>query len=109
MIDKGGLNKSIYDAGWASFVQILLFKAGKEVIMIDPKNTSQMCSGCGKIPEVKKTLQDRIHKCDCGTKLDRDHNAARNILDKGNYKVWKRPLASAEESSKHADLRILLL
>lgn len=77
--------------------------------MIDPKNTSQMCSGCGKLPEVRKKLWDRIHKCNCGTELDRDHNAARNILNKLEqefYEVGKRPLASAEEVSRHEDLRI---
>lgn len=66
-----------------------------------------MCSSCGKIPEVRKTLKDRVHECDCGTKLDRDHNDALNILVKGKakqekelnevtkYKGRKYPLASA--------------
>ena len=52
-----------------------------QVICVDPKYTSQACSGCGKI--VKKTLDERWHSCECGCELDRDHNAARNILRLG--------------------------
>jgi putative transposase len=92
MIQNGKLNKSIHDAAWASFIQILLFKAekaGKEVVLVDPKNTSQACSSCGALPKVKKTLRDRQHACDCGLVLDRDHNAALNVLQKGG----ERPLA----------------
>ncbi len=50
---------------------------GLSVIPVNPKNTSQACSNCGQI--VRKTLSERIHKCDCGCVLDRDHNAAINI------------------------------
>ena len=117
MIEKEcqkGLNKSIHDVGWASFMQVLLFKAekaGKEVVMVDPRNTSQLCSNCRSLPKAKKTLRDRTHKCDCGARLDRDHNAARNILARSNkiYEVGKQPLASAEEVNKREDLRIPLL
>jgi putative transposase len=95
MIQEGSLSKSIQDAAWASFVNILLFKAekaGKEVVLIDPKNTSQACSSCGALPKIKKTLKDRQHSCDCGLVLDRDHNAALNILNKGG----ERPLAEGQ-------------
>jgi putative transposase len=95
MIQDGKLNKSIQDAAWASFVSILLFKAekaGKEVVLVDPKNTSQACSNCGSLPEIKKTLKDREHSCDCGLVLDRDHNAALNILNKGG----ERPLVEGQ-------------
>jgi putative transposase len=95
MIQEGSLNKSIHDAAWTSFVQILLFKAekaGKEVVLVDPKNTSQACSSCGSLPKIKKTLRDREHSCDCGIVLNRDHNAALNVLQKGG----ERPLAEEQ-------------
>jgi putative transposase len=77
---KSRLAKSVNDAGWASFLSILGVKAesaGQLVIAVDPRNTTQNCSGCGvKVP---KTLSDRLHVCKCGVTLDRDHNAAINI------------------------------
>jgi len=83
---KGGLNKSILDAGWASFIELVKHKAeyaGVTVYEVDPKKTSQMCSACGKEGE-HKDLSVRTHVCiHCGVVLDRDHNAARNILDRG--------------------------
>lgn len=81
---KGGLNKSIVDAGWGMFQQFCLYKAenaGREVLFVNPKYTSQVCSGCGMVK--KKELSERWHSCECGTELDRDHNAAINILRLG--------------------------
>ena len=82
---KAGLNKSILDAGWYSFRQILEYKAdmlGKKVEAVAPHYTSQKCSGCGEI--VRKSLSTRTHKCDnCGLIMDRDENAANNILRLG--------------------------
>lgn len=81
MLKNHRLARSIADAGWGQFIQILTSKAesaGGRAITIDPKNTSQQCSACGQI--VRKDLSVRIHRCDCGLVLDRDHNAARNIL-----------------------------
>ena len=79
---KGGLNKSILDAGWGQFVQLCSRKAeeaGGKVVRVSPKNTSQQCSGCQRM--VPKALSVRWHSCPhCGTELDRDHNAALNIL-----------------------------
>jgi putative transposase len=54
---------------------------GKTVIAVAPVYTSQDCSVCGNT--VKKTLSTRTHICCCGAVLDRDHNAAKNILAKG--------------------------
>ena len=57
-------------------------EAGTTVIFVDPKNTSQMCSGCTEI--VPKDLSDRIHICNkCGLRMCRDQNAAINILKRG--------------------------
>ena len=82
---KAGLNKSILDAGWSQFVSLCTYKAENagtvQVLTVDPKDTSQVCSGCGQVR--KKDLSERWHRCECGTELDRDHNAALNILAKG--------------------------
>ena len=81
MVQNRHLAKSISDAGWGSFQSILQSKAanaGKQLTKVDPKHTSQKCSGCEAI--AKKSLSVRIHDCpDCGLQLDRDHNAAINI------------------------------
>ena len=84
-IARTRLAKSTHDAGWAAFLAILAQKAasaGVTTVAVDPRNTSQACSNCGALPEVKKTLKDRVHVCSCGLTLDRDWNAARNILQR---------------------------
>jgi putative transposase len=84
---KGGLSKSIADAGWGTFVKLTTYKAasaGKVCLQIDPKHTSQSCSECGTQAEAKLGLENRTFVCTkCGLKLDRDTNAARNIVKKG--------------------------
>jgi putative transposase len=81
MLKNHYLAKSISDASWAAFVDILSFKAvcaGRRVIAVPAAYTSQRCSGCGSL--VQKGLSVRWHSCpDCGTSLHRDHNAAKNI------------------------------
>jgi putative transposase len=81
MVKNHHLAKSIADAGWSAFLNILSFKAvcaGRRVVVVPPAYTSQACSGCGVI--VSKGLSVRWHSCpECGTSLHRDHNAARNI------------------------------
>ncbi len=81
---KGGLNKSILDAGWGTFVAMCSIKAvyaGRTLIKVNPHYTSQVCSGCGQVK--KKDLSERWHSCECGAELDRDINAAINILRLG--------------------------
>ncbi len=82
MLKNHRLAGSISDAGWNLFVNILKAKAaeaGRQVVEVDPRNTSQTCSGCGRI--VQKPLSKRWHSCPvCGTSLHRDVNAAINIL-----------------------------
>jgi putative transposase len=79
------LAKSIADAGWYQFRTTLDYKAacaGKRVVAIPPHYTSQDCSGCGE--RVPKSLSVRTHVCPhCGLVLDRDENAAGNILRAG--------------------------
>jgi len=78
----GMLAKSVNDAGWGQFLSILASKAesaGRDLIAVDPRYTSQDCSGCGH--RVAKPLSQREHQCqECGLCLSRDENAARNIL-----------------------------
>jgi putative transposase len=85
MVKNHHLAKSISDASWAKFIEYVSYKAesaGKKVIFVNPRNTSQICSGCGAI--VKKSLSVRVHKCpSCGLEIDRDINAAINILRLG--------------------------
>jgi putative transposase len=82
---KAGLNKSIQDAGWRHFLTILAYKAacaGKRVEAVNPAYTSQDCSGCGE--RIQISLSVRTHVCmNCGLMLDRDLNAAKNILWRG--------------------------
>ena len=81
------LAKAISDVGWRSFLGILNQKAGmydRELILIDPRNTTQTCSACGYIltGEEKLTLSDREWVCPkCGVHHHRDHNSAVNILN----------------------------
>jgi putative transposase len=81
---KSRLAKSVNDAGWGQFLQILSIKAeraGLLAIAVNPNSTSQDCSNCGH--KVKKELSDRRHSCsNCGCELDRDHNAAINIRNR---------------------------
>ncbi|MBW4489261.1 MAG: transposase [Trichocoleus desertorum ATA4-8-CV12] len=84
MVRNHCLAKSINDASWYQFRVWLEYfgKVFKKItIAVPPHGTSQECSSCGVV--VKKSLSTRTHACQCGTVLDRDHNAARNILSRG--------------------------
>lgn len=92
MVKNKYLSKSISDASWNMFRQWLTFKAeeaGRKVIAVNPKNTSQICL-CGET--VKKSLAVRVHKCSvCGLVIDRDTLAAKNVLRFGqNRQVLTR-------------------
>jgi putative transposase len=83
MVKNRRLARAISDVGWSSFVAVLTHKVAKtggEVVQVSPNNTSQLCSACGM--KVPKTLSVRVHRCGCGLVLDRDVNAARNILER---------------------------
>ncbi|MCG5057599.1 MAG: transposase [Limnoraphis sp. WC205] len=76
------LAKSINDAGWYQFRKWLEYfgsKFGRVTVAVNPAYTSQNCSNCGTT--VQKSLSTRTHICQCGCELDRDHNAAINILN----------------------------
>lgn len=95
---KGGLNMSIQDAGWGMFMNMVTSKAaeaGRTIVKVNPNYTSQICSQCGTVR--KKTLAERWHSCECGAEMDRDVNAAINILALG-----KHTLARKEPTSETA-------
>jgi len=82
------LNKSISDVAWSQFMNFTTYKAecaGRSVIFVNPRNTSKRCSRCGQL--VEKTLADRVHSCSCGLVMDRDENAAINILALGTQSL----------------------
>jgi len=85
MVQNHSLAKSISDVSWNMLVNFTSYKAasaGSIVILVDPRNTSKMCSRCGSL--VEKSLSDRVHSCHCcGLSMDRDQNAAINILRLG--------------------------
>ncbi|GHO78797.1 transposase [Ktedonobacter sp. SOSP1-85] len=84
MVRNRHLAKSIHDAGWGQFLAWVKYYAAMHnipVAAVPPHYTSQNCSACGTL--VKKSLSVRTHLCTgCGVVLDRDHNAAMNILQK---------------------------
>jgi putative transposase len=85
MVRHPTLARSISDASWSKFVSMLGYKAekaGSHLIRVDPRNTSQKCSGCGDL--VSKSLAVRTHACpSCCLVIDRDYNASLNILKAG--------------------------
>jgi putative transposase len=107
MVRNPCLAKSISDAGWNQFLTILTHKAaeaGVVVVVVNPAGTSPVCSGCGRV--VPTTLFDRWHTCpyeDCGLSLQRDHNSAREILNRAGLADPLRgyPVASAPAAESH--------
>jgi putative transposase len=83
---RGMFARAVNDVAWGQFLQILADKAasaGRTLILVDPRGTSQECSACGSTPEVPKVLSERWHRCACGYEAHRDENAALNILARG--------------------------
>ncbi len=81
---KTRLAKSIYDVAWGKFLTILeavALRSGVHFVKVSPHNTTVNCSRCGT--KVPKTLSVRLHECSkCNLEMDRDENAAINILNK---------------------------
>ncbi len=81
-MSEQNFGKQINDAGWNMFANMISYKAeeaGAVVEFVDARNTSQLCSRCGS--RVQKELHERTHCCPhCGLTVDRDLNAAKNIL-----------------------------
>ena len=104
-LSRGMLAKSVQDAGWSQFIEILRGKAeeaGREVVAVNPSGTSQVCSNCGTGPERKKSLAVRVHRCACGSSLDRDVNAARNILARALEQMGRAGPSASRPARKAA-------
>ncbi|NEQ76818.1 MAG: transposase [Okeania sp. SIO2C9] len=95
---KSGLNKSLQDAAFGQFVQILEYvawKLGKRIIKVDPKGTSQYCWEC--LNKVSKSLSERWHSCPkCGQELDRDYNSALLIQKIGLLSTQEEDITSVK-------------
>ena len=96
MVRNPHLSKSILDAGWGYLKRRLIDKAaeaGRQVVLVNPAYTSKTCSSCGEIfPEL--SLADRRVECTCGLSLDRDVNAALNILRRAGHALWSKSTAA---------------
>jgi putative transposase len=83
---KAGLNKSIHDAGWGIFLGVLSAKAesaGRKVMAVNPRHTSQRCAECGHAAAENRVTQAEFRCLACGHQAHADVNAARNILRAG--------------------------
>ncbi|MFG2596944.1 RNA-guided endonuclease InsQ/TnpB family protein [Streptomyces sp. NPDC048462] len=83
---KAGLNRSIADAGWGVFLTILNAKAesaGREVMAVDPRNTSRTCPACGHTAKENRPTQEKFHCVDCGHRAHADEVGALNVLRAG--------------------------
>ncbi|MFF1778147.1 RNA-guided endonuclease InsQ/TnpB family protein [Streptomyces virginiae] len=83
---KAGLNRSIADAGWGVFLAILHAKAesaGREVIAVDPRNTSRTCPECGHVAKENRPTQEKFHCVGCGHQAHADIVGASNVLRAG--------------------------
>lgn len=93
MMQLHSLSKSIGDAAWNQLIQYTTYKAAsadRTVILVDPRYTSQDCSGCGN--RQKKALSERVHRCGvCNLEMDRDLNASLNILGRGLASIGENP------------------
>lgn len=102
-LSKSYLSKSISDAGWGQLLYQVGYKAeeaGAYCVAVNPRGTSQMCSGCGAT--VNKPLKEREHRCGCGLVLGRDLNAALNILKLGETALGRSAVAQAARASEDA-------
>ena len=90
MVQNGHLAKSIHDAAWSQFADLIACKAAwadRRYVAVNPAHTSQDCSGCGN-RRTNLTLTDRVYHChSCGLIMDRDLNAAWNILRVGLHSL----------------------
>jgi len=80
---KRGLNRAILNVGWHQIETMLFYKAHR-VVKVDPRHTSQTCSACGAVDSRSRKNQASFVCTSCGFRSNADHNAALNILHRGN-------------------------
>ena len=104
MMKNHNLAKSIADASWGELINNTIYKAeraGKYCIKVNPRNTSKACSYCGNIIE-EQSLDIREYHCSkCGLIMDRDDNAAVNVLNAGLKKLFNTLIIIKQKKSKH--------
>ncbi|WP_326793738.1 transposase (plasmid) [Streptomyces sp. NBC_00841] len=91
---KAGLNRSIADAGWGVFLTILNAKAesaGREVMAVDPRNTSRRCPQCGHTTKENRPTQETFHCVACGHSAHADTVGALNVLRAGLVRREAQP------------------
>lgn len=91
---KAGLNRSINDAGWGVFLTILNAKAesaGREVIAVDPRNTSRRCPECGHTAKENRRTQEKFHCVACNHTAHADTVGATNVLRAGLVRRKAQP------------------
>ena len=105
MVRNHHLSKSILDAGWGYLKQRLADKAveaGRQIVLVNPAYTSKTCSSCGELfPDL--SLADRWIECVCGLSMDRDVNAAINVLRVGHTR-WDESTDKGLRLSQEAPL-----
>jgi len=90
-------DRSITDAGWAQFVEMLSYKAssaGSQFVKVDPRHTSQTCAECGVVDPRSRRTQGTFRCVACAHGANADHNAAVNILNRARA----RPVVEASEN-----------
>ncbi|WP_019588366.1 RNA-guided endonuclease InsQ/TnpB family protein [Deinococcus apachensis] len=90
---QGNLGKQIHDVAWGQFFQILSSKAveaGRRVIAVDPRHTSQRCRVCGHTERGNRASQANFRCLNCGHAENADVNAAKNVLSMGQAFVAQR-------------------
>ena len=109
MLKNHKMAKSIADASWGELIENTMYKAeraGKYCVKVNPRNTSKMCSYCGSIIE-EQTLDDREYHCsNCGLSMDRDDNAAINVLHAGFRKIFNNFIIMKPKKSRHKKRKI---
>ena len=112
MVKNKHVSKSISDASWATFFEwcasMVSERDGLHFHQVDPKNTSQTCSACGEKSQKKLSLAIRTFNCQfCGNSMDRDHNAAQNILYRAAAALrgerWVTTLSEARNTNEARD------
>ncbi len=88
MAKNKNLSKHILDSGWGAFRELLLYKTN--VVAVNPKHTSQICSHCGHQDSESRKSQSEFICTSCGHAMNADHNAALNILSRGTAHVRER-------------------